>query len=224
MTNNTAILKAAFTAWSAASALRKRRLRNKRFTYGDQWSDPAVDADGTATTEEAIIYKKYGTAPITNNMLRQMVKTIVGRFRAEHLSRTREPSAMKNIAESNALDELDSRALEEFLISGCCIQRVEETENLGKKETVVSNVNLSHFFINHTIDPLSGYPVQHSLLSATIVAADCMTADACATVCMVMGLDSSLNFCRQHGLEGYFIYAEGDNFKEIWTEKFPIKQ
>ena len=155
MTNNTAILKAAFTAWSAASALRKRRLRNKRFTYGDQWSDPAVDADGTATTEEAIIYKKYGTAPITNNMLRQMVKTIVGRFRAEHLSRTREPSAMKNIAESNALDELDSRALEEFLISGCCIQRVEETENLGKKETVVSNVNLSHFFINHTIDPLS---------------------------------------------------------------------
>lgn len=155
MTNNTAILKAAFTAWSAASALRKRRLRNKRFTYGDQWSDPAVDTDGTATTEEAIIYKKYGTAPITNNMLRQMVKTIVGRFRAEHLSRTREPSAMKNIAESNALDELDSRALEEFLISGCCIQRVEETENLGKKETVVSNVNLSHFFINHTIDPLS---------------------------------------------------------------------
>lgn len=124
MTNNTAILKAAFTAWSAASALRKRRLRNKRFTYGDQWSDPAVDADGTATTEEAIIYKKYGTAPITNNMLRQMVKTIVGRFRAEHLNRTREPSAMKNIAESNALDELDSRALEEFLISGCCIQRV----------------------------------------------------------------------------------------------------
>lgn len=93
MTNNIAILKAAFTAWSAASALRKRRLRNKRFTYGDQWSDPAVDADGAATTEEAIIYKKYGTAPITNNMLRQMVKTIVGRFRAEHLSRTREPSA-----------------------------------------------------------------------------------------------------------------------------------
>ena len=90
--------------------------------------------------------------------------------------------------------------------------------------------NYRNFYVNngkkfaHTIDPLSGYPVQHSLLSATIVADDCMTADACATACMVMGLDSSLNFCRQHGLEGYFIYAEGDNFKEIWTEKFPIKQ
>ena len=90
--------------------------------------------------------------------------------------------------------------------------------------------NYRNFYVNngkkfaHTIDPLSGYPVQHSLLSATIVADDCMTADACATACMVMGLDSSLNFCRQHGLEGYFIYAEGDNFKEIWTEKFPINQ
>ncbi|MGN0187799.1 MAG: FAD:protein FMN transferase [Paludibacteraceae bacterium] len=76
----------------------------------------------------------------------------------------------------------------------------------------------------HTIDPLSGYPVQHSLLSATIVANDCMTADACATACMVMGLDSSLNFCRQYGLAGYFIYADNDTFGEIWTDNFPIKQ
>ncbi len=156
MTNNTAILKAAYTAWSAASALRKRRLRNKRFTYGDQWSDPATDADGNLTTEEAVIHKKYGTAPITNNMLRQMVKTIVGRFRAEHLNRGRKPASTDagRLTEDNALDELDSRALEEFLISGCCIQRIEQTENLGKKETLVSNVNLSHFFINHTTDPL----------------------------------------------------------------------
>lgn len=154
MTDNTAILKAAFTAWSAASALRKRRLRNKRFTYGDQWSDPATDAEGMPTTEEAIIYKKYGTAPITNNMLRQMVKTIVGRFRAEHLDHSRDCAALKEVTEANALDELDSRALEEFLISGCCIQRVEQREQLGVKHTQVENVSLAHFFTNHTTDPL----------------------------------------------------------------------
>lgn len=155
MTDYTAILKAAFTAWSAAATLRSRRLRNKRFTYGDQWSDPATDAEGNATTEEAIIYKKYGTAPITNNMLRQMVKTIVGRFRAEHLSRISESEALKTAFDDNAINELDSRALEEFLISGCCIQRVDTTENLGKKNVEVSNVNLAKFFTNHTTDPLN---------------------------------------------------------------------
>lgn len=135
--------------------LRSRRLRNKRFTYGDQWSDPTTDADGNCITEEALIHKKYGTAPITNNMLRQMVKTIVGRFRAEHLSSIRVPKELTAIAADNALDELDSRALEEFLISGCCIQRIDCRENLGEKKVEVSNVNLANFFINHTTDPLN---------------------------------------------------------------------
>ncbi|MDO4512219.1 MAG: hypothetical protein Q4B68_10445 [Bacteroidales bacterium] len=147
MNNDTAILKAAYTAWSAASALRKRRLRNKRFTYGDQWSDPATDSEGRITTEEAVIHKKYGTRPITNNVLRQMVKTIVGRFRAEHL-RTQQPDErLSATAEANALNELDSRALEEFLISGCCVQRIDQVADLDQQRTEVHNVSLSQFFI-----------------------------------------------------------------------------
>lgn len=46
---------------------------------------------------------------------------------------------------------------------------------------------------SHTIDPRTGYPVQHNLLSATIIASDCMTADAIATACMVLGADSALH-------------------------------
>ena len=45
--------------------------------------------------------------------------------------------------------------------------------------------------IAHTIDPVTGYPVQHTLLSATVMAPDCMTADAYATAFMVMGLERS---------------------------------
>lgn len=45
---------------------------------------------------------------------------------------------------------------------------------------------------SHTIDPRTGYPVQHNLLSATVIASDCMTADAIATACMVLGPDSAL--------------------------------
>lgn len=61
----------------------------------------------------------------------------------------------------------------------------------------------------HTIDPRTGYPVQHSILSATVLAADCATADAYATSFMVLGLDSALAVCARHPeLHGYFIYAD----------------
>lgn len=45
---------------------------------------------------------------------------------------------------------------------------------------------------SHTIDPRTGYPVQHNLLSATVVASSCMRADALATACMVLGADSAI--------------------------------
>ena len=77
----------------------------------------------------------------------------------------------------------------------------------------------------HTIDPKSGRPVQHNLLSATIVAGDCMTADAFATACMVSGLDSALSFCQANNLQGYFIYTDGsaDDYKIAMTSGFPVK-
>ncbi len=65
---------------------------------------------------------------------------------------------------------------------------------------------------SHTIDPRTGYPVEHSLLSATIIAPSCMEADALATACMVIGTDSALTLIE--GLpnaECYLIYADSDS-------------
>ena len=62
--------------------------------------------------------------------------------------------------------------------------------------------------VAHTIDPVSGYPVEHSLLSATVVAPDCMTADAYATAFMVLGTDRALQLAADTpGLEAFFICA-----------------
>ncbi|MCK9410702.1 MAG: FAD:protein FMN transferase [Prolixibacteraceae bacterium] len=59
---------------------------------------------------------------------------------------------------------------------------------------------------SHTIDPSNGYPVKHSLLSVTVVADDCITADAYDTVFMVMGLEKSKAFLVNHPeLQAYFI-------------------
>ena len=61
----------------------------------------------------------------------------------------------------------------------------------------------------HTIDPRTGYPVQHNILSATVVADDCMTADALATAFMVMGLDEAEAFTKSHpNIGAYFIYSD----------------
>lgn len=69
----------------------------------------------------------------------------------------------------------------------------------------------------HTIDPSTGHPVQHSLLSATILAKDCATADAYATACMVMGLDKAKTLLENHGeLLAYFIYAKPDGTNGVW--------
>lgn len=69
----------------------------------------------------------------------------------------------------------------------------------------------------HTIDPRTGYPVQHSLLSATVVAADCATADAYATSFMVLGLDSARMVLERHPeLGAYLIYSDEQGQMQVW--------
>jgi len=69
----------------------------------------------------------------------------------------------------------------------------------------------------HTIDPRTGYPVQHSLLSATVFADNCATADAYATSFMVLGLDSAKTILRRHPeLKAYLIYTNEDGELDIW--------
>lgn len=63
--------------------------------------------------------------------------------------------------------------------------------------------------VSHTIDPRTGYPVTHSLLSATVIADNCATADALATAFMVMGVDKAMQFCNNNNnIEAYFIYSD----------------
>lgn len=76
---------------------------------------------------------------------------------------------------------------------------------------------------SHTIDPRTGYPVNHSLLSATIVASSCMRADALATASMVLGVDSALAMIeRIPDAECYLIYAtDADSMAVRRSSGFP---
>ena len=144
---HTRVLRAAYQAWMNAAELRQARLRNKRFTYGDQWGDLVKDYQGRVMTERDHLAEQ-GCESITNNLIRQMVKTIVGRFRSQYIKREDGPtSTPSQVSTDNELDELDSRALEEFLISGCCIQRVDLYHEPGESDHVrVDNVNINKIF------------------------------------------------------------------------------
>lgn len=72
----------------------------------------------------------------------------------------------------------------------------------------------------HTIDPKTCRPVSHSLLSTTVIASDCATADALATSMMVMGLDSAKMLCTKlSNINAYFIYQ--DESGNICTDSTP---
>ena len=69
----------------------------------------------------------------------------------------------------------------------------------------------------HTIDPKTGYPVQHSILSATVIANNCATADAYATAFMVMGMEKAQKLLERHPeLMAYIIFADKDGIIQTW--------
>jgi thiamine biosynthesis lipoprotein len=73
---------------------------------------------------------------------------------------------------------------------------------------------------SHTIDPSTGYPVTHTLLSVSVKAKNCWTADAYATAFMVMGLEKSKLFLEhEKNLDAYFIFSDqGGNMKSFATK------
>lgn len=99
----------------------------------------------------------------------------------------------------------------------------------GSGRGVVTSGNYRKFYekdgrkYSHTIDPRTGYPVSHNLLSATIVAPDAVTADAYATYCMVIGLDKAREFVDSRAdLEGYLIYDDNGTMREWASSGFKL--
>jgi len=73
---------------------------------------------------------------------------------------------------------------------------------------------------SHEIDPSTGYPVKHSTLSVSVLAKDCMTADAYATAFMVMGVEKGKEFLKKHPkLDAYFIYLGSDGSMQTYYTK-----
>ncbi len=105
-------------------------------------------------------------------------------------------------------------------------RKLEAVISLNNKALATSG-NYRKFYVegnqkySHIINPKTGYPAKQNVLSATVIADDCITADAYATAFMVMGLKKSKSFLERNKdlkLEVYFIYDDNGNWKTYASE------
>lgn len=148
------ILMEAQSYYSSGYRFREQRDRNKRYTYGDQWSD-VVYVDGQMMTEEQYI-KMQGQVPLKNNLIRRLVRNVIGAYinqgtepRSTARDRKEQPQAetlntlLEYVMQINSMEEIYSFAMREFLISGLPIERKWYGWNtaLQKKDCWTSTVS-----------------------------------------------------------------------------------
>jgi thiamine biosynthesis lipoprotein len=155
------------------------------------------------------IAKGYAADLVGELLLSKGVEVFLVEIGGDLTTREIKPDGTKwRVALENPAESYDSPQQFDYFI---------ELEN----QAVATSGNYRRYFeadgqrYSHTIDPNSGYPVGHSLLGVSVVAQDCITADAYATAFMVMGLDKSIEYVENdRGLEAFFIYSDGkDGYK-----------
>ena len=194
--------KAAIDSLRSIVGYKKVALRNNRITK----TDPRVMLDCSA------IAKGYGCDVVAHLLQRHGIENymveIGGEVVTHGISEKRLPW---KIGVTNPTD--DSLAVDKEL------QTVLNVKNMA----MATSGNYRNFYYKngkkyaHTIDPKTGYPVQHNILSATVLAKHCAEADAYATSFMVMGLDGAKKTLENHPeLMAYLIYADNKGNMQVW--------
>ena len=156
---NISLLDEARRSWQQLAAFREVRERCKRYCYGDQWGD-MVNVGNDWMREEQYI-RSQGSEPLKNNLIRRLVRQVLGLYRSEmkplncvvcgeHGARhSAVLSAMLSYnSRLNHADELNARALEEFLISGMTVQRKTFARRHGCADCWTDMVSPARFFID----------------------------------------------------------------------------
>ena len=154
--------------WQRLDCFRKERMRCKRYCYGDQWGDPLF-VDGQWMREENYI-RSQGSEPLKNNLIRRLVKQVLGLYRSESkplgVSCDNKAAgkvldkALGEVWRANSLDEVNARALEEFLISGLVVQRKTYGWRGGGGGCWTYNVRPDNFFIDSSAADCRGWDVK----------------------------------------------------------------
>ena len=116
------LLNLALTCHRAGQDFRDERHRNKDYAYGRQWNDK-IQVDGCEMREDEFIISQ-GNIPLKNNLIRRLVRNVLGIFRTRLQEQMKDwPARERERAEAEGLPLLYARTMEEFLISGMAVHR-----------------------------------------------------------------------------------------------------
>ncbi len=177
--------------WEMLDTFRQKRRRCRMYTFGNQWGDAIYDTASHSWITEEMHIKKQGKIPLKNNLIRQLVKSVLGQYRSSQteplcVARDRveqQAGEMMTIAlqynyQLNQLGELDARSLEEFLISGVVASRATFGWKTGKdkQDVWVDLVNPNRLFFDSSMEDVRHWDCNligeiHDLTLADIVSA-----------------------------------------------------
>ncbi|MBQ9203485.1 MAG: hypothetical protein IJ155_04495 [Prevotella sp.] len=154
--------------WDNMSRFRKDRERNKRYCYGDQWGD-IIHVDGQDMTEEEYI-KSQGNVPLKNNLIRRLVKNVLGVYRSQSkepicTARDRDEQKLGETMttilqcnmQMNRMSEVYARTMEEYLISGFVVHRKWYGWRNDKLDCWTDYVQPNNFFIDNNMRDFRGW-------------------------------------------------------------------
>lgn len=166
-------------AWSALEVFRRDRSRCKRYVFGEQWDDLVTTEDGVEMTEKQFIMLQ-GQTPMKNNVLRRILRNVVGVYRANYRLPDGADASAELAYRANRLEQLMPRLLEEFLISGLVVVK-NERGGRGECKTRILPVTPDNFFLHSDGYDPRGWDVDmlgevHQVDYRSVVGKFCRTA------------------------------------------------
>lgn len=169
-TRHREVLLQAQRCWDSLDKFRNERRRNKRYTYGDQWGD-YINYKGERITEEEYI-REQGGIPLKNNLIRRLVRTMVGVYRKQF----KEPTCYANDRDEqglgetmsmalqvnrklNRMGEMGARCFEEFLISGTAVQKETFGWRNDRMDCWTDAVSPNHIFFDAAMSDIRHWDI-----------------------------------------------------------------
>lgn len=204
--------------WSNMSDFRHERERNKKYAYGKQWDDIIV-VNGKSMTEEEYI-KSQGNIPLKNNLIRRLVKSVLGVYR----SQAKEPTCTARDRDEQKLGEtmstilqcnmqlnrmsgMHARTMEEFMIGGLAVHKKWYGWRNDKCDCWTDYIQPNNFFIDSNMRDFRGWDVSF-LGEVHDVSID--------VICQEFA-DSPEEYKR---LRDIYSYANNRRYYTNWCEKF----
>lgn len=162
---NARVFEDARVCFDNLNEFRRRARRCHRYTFGDQWGD-RIDVGRTRMTESTYI-KQQGKIPLKNNMIRQLVKSVLGQYesiptRPVCIARDRKDQtygemmtiAMEGVYDSNKMDSLDYKTLQSYLITGVAVHKTSYTwlSELQRHDVFVRGVSPYKVFFDNRME------------------------------------------------------------------------